>query len=235
MNKKIVVPGDFLSDDGKKAGDGTYVRDGKIYAKLYGVASEKDTVRVVPLSGIYIPSKNDVIIGTVKSVTFSNWILDIRSPYEGWLNSSEYPKRIDANDMNKYLTVGDSVMVMVNDLTPSMFVDLTMRNNKSMVINNGILIEISPEKVPRVIGRGGSMISLLKKETNCNIFVGQNGVVWVTGKDKDIIRAVDAIHIIEKEAHKQGLTERIGRMLKGEVKEKKEEPDGPDILNELLD
>lgn len=235
MNKKIVVPGDFLSDDGKKAGDGTYVRDGKIYSKLYGVASEKDTVRVVPLSGIYIPSKNDVIIGTVKSVTFSNWILDIRSPYEGWLNSSEYPKRIDTNDMSKYLTVGDSVMVMVNDLTPSMFVDLTMRNNKSMVINNGILIEISPEKVPRVIGRGGSMISLLKKETNCNIFVGQNGVVWVTGKDKDIIRAVDAIHIIEKEAHRKGLTERIGRMLKGEVKEKKEEPDGPDILNELLD
>ncbi|MBW6518771.1 MAG: exosome complex protein Rrp4 [ANME-2 cluster archaeon] len=235
MNKKIVVPGDFLSNDVKKAGDGTYVRDGKIYAKLYGVASEKDKVRVVPLSGIYVPSKNDMIIGTVKSVTFSNWVLDIRSPYEGWLNSSEYPKRIDSSEMSKYLTVGDSVMVMVNDLTPSMFVDLTMRNNRSMIINNGILMEISPVKVPRVIGRGGSMISMLKKETNCNIFVGQNGVVWITGKDKEIARVVEAIHVIEKEAHNQGLTERIGRLLKGKVKEQKEEPESPDILNQLLD
>ncbi len=235
MNKKVVVPGDFLSDDVQKAGDGTYVRDGKIYAKLYGVASDKGKVRVVPLSGLYIPSSGDIIIGTVKSVTFSNWILEIKSPYEGWLNYSEYPRRIDSSDMSKYLTVGDSVMVLVKELTPSMKVDLTMRNNRSMVIKNGILMEISPVKVPRVIGRGGSMISMLKKETNCNIFVGQNGVIWVTGKDKDVVKAVDAIKIIENEAHKQGLTERIGKLLKGELKEKKEEPESPDILNELLD
>ncbi len=235
MNKKIVVPGDFLSDDVKQAGNGTYVQDGKVYAKLYGVASDKGKVRVVPLSGLYAPTSGDVIIGTVKSVTFSNWILDIKSPYEGWLNHSEYPRRIDSSDMSKYLTVGDSVMVMVKELTPSMKVDLTMRSNRASKISNGRLVDISPVKVPRVIGRGGSMISMLKKETNCNIVVGQNGVVWVTGKDKDMARAVDALNVIENEAHKQGLTERISKLLKIEVKRKKAEPESPEILNELLD
>ncbi|MCL7415634.1 MAG: exosome complex RNA-binding protein Rrp4 [ANME-2 cluster archaeon] len=235
MNKKLVIPGDFLSDDVSKAGDGTYVQDRKVYSNLYGVASEKDKIRVVSLSGKYIPSSGDVIIGTVKSVTFSNWILDVNSPYEGWLNSSEYPRRIDSSDMSKYLTVGDSVMVMVKDLTPSMKIDLTMRNNRSRTINNGILMEISPVKVPRIIGRGGSMISMLKKETNCNIFVGQNGIIWLTGKDKDIEKAVNAITVIENEAHKQGLTERIGRLLKEGVEDNKAVPQSPDILNELLD
>lgn len=237
MNKKIVLPGDYLSDDVSKAGDGTYIKDGKVYSNLYGALNEKGKIRVVSLTGKYMASSGDVIIGTVSEITFSNWILDIKSPYEGWLNVSEYPRRIENSEMSKYLNVGDSVMVMVKEITPSMKVDLTMRsNNRLRSITSGRLVEVSPVKVPRVIGRGGSMISMLKAETNCNIFVGQNGVVWITGKDRDMDKAISAIRLIESEAHTQGLTERINRFLKGDAEEAKPvNSQSPEILNELLD
>lgn len=236
MDKQIVVPGDFLSEDSKKAGVGTYVHEGKVYSNLYGLVSGKDKIRVVPLSGRYIPNAGDEIIAMVTEITFSNWIMDINSPYEGLLHQSEYPKRIDSADMMRYLKVGESVLVMVKEVTPSMKVELTMRNSKFRPINSGRLVKILPTKVPRVIGRGGSMISLLKKETRCNIFVGQNGIIWVTGKDRDMDIAIEAIKIIENKAHTNGLTDRINAFLKGEKEEAKSvESKGSEIFNELLD
>ncbi len=50
--------------------------------------------------------------------------------------------------------------------------------------NRGSVIDISHVKIPRVIGRNGSMISMLKKELNVSIFVGQNGRIWLKGDDK---------------------------------------------------
>ena len=73
------------------------------------------------------------------------------------------------------------------------------------------------------------MIAMLKSETNCNIFIGQNGRVWLTGKDKNLDLAVSTIQKIENESHISGLTDRIVKFLKEEkgvqVKkpEKKEE------------
>lgn len=236
MDKQIVIPGDLLSDNVAKAGDGTYVAEGKVYSNLYGLVSEKDKIRVVSLSGKYIPSTGDVIIATVSEVTFSNWIMDINSPYEGLLHLSEYPKRIESSEMMKHLKIGDSALVLVKEITPSMKVELTMRDNKLKPISSGRMVFISSTKVPRIIGRGGSMISMLKKETNCNIFVGPNGVVWVTGKDRNMDKAIEAIHIIENEAHTNGLTDRISRFLKEESGEhKRDKATGSDILNELLD
>jgi exosome complex component RRP4 len=74
------------------------------------------------------------------------------------------------------------------------------------------------------------MIAMLKNETNCNIFIGQNGRVWLTGKDKNLNLAVRTIQKIENESHIPGLTDRIVKFLKEEkgipikepVKKKKE-------------
>lgn len=242
MEKTIVIPGDLLSEDARKAGDGTYVQDGKVYSSVYGLVSFKNKVRVVPLSGKYIPAAGDMIIGTVTEVTFSNWIVDINSPYEGLLHVSEYPKRIEYEDMGRYLGVGESILTQVIDVDPAMKVELTLNDPKLRVIKSGRVVEISPPKVPRVIGRGGSMITLLKNETNCNIFVGQNGRIWVDGKDRDMEIAIRAIFKIEREAHISGLTDRITEFLLGEKGIKKEpregietEEEGVSILEELLD
>ena len=69
------------------------------------------------------------------------------------------------------------------------------------------------------------MIAMLKNETNCNIFIGQNGRVWITGKDKDLELAVKAVLKIEKESHVSGLTDRLTRFLKEEKGKKEKEPE----------
>jgi len=83
-------------------------------------------------------------------------------------------------------------------------------------IEDGIIIEIQPSKVPRIIGKNGSMVSLLRQHTGCWIFVGQNGRVWIRGESENISRLVEAIRKIEREAHTTGLTDRISKFLEGE-------------------
>ncbi|HEY9245237.1 MAG TPA: exosome complex RNA-binding protein Rrp4 [Candidatus Methanoperedens sp.] len=223
MDKKLVIPGDFLSDDAKMADEGTYVEDGKVFSSVFGIASMKNHIKVVPLSGKYIPRPGDLVIGTITEVAFSNWIVNIRSPYEGLLHISEFPRKIDSADMSRYLNVGDSIMALVSDVDAKMKVELTLNDQRSRQIKDGRIIEVTPSKVPRLIGRSGSMIAMLKNETSCNIFIGQNGRIWITGRDKGMDLAVRAILKIEKETHISGLTDRITRFLKEEKGEKVKE------------
>jgi exosome complex component RRP4 len=226
MDKKLVIPGEFLSDDINLADEGTYVGNGKVFSSVFGIASLKNHVKVVPLSSKYIPRSGDLIIGIITEVSFSNWIVDIRSPYEGLLHISEFPRRIDNKEMSKYLNVGDSIMTLVKDVDHSMKVELTLNDPRLKRIKEGRIIEITPSKVPRLIGRSGSMIAMLKNQTNCNIFIGQNGRVWITGKDnKGLDLAVKAILKIERESHISGLTDRIITFLKEEKGEHIEEPE----------
>ena len=227
MDKKLVIPGDFLSDDVKLADEGTFVENGKVFSSVFGIASFKNRIRVVPLAGKYIPKAGDVIIGVIKEIAFSNWIVDIRSPYEGLLHISEFPRRIESADMPRYLNIGDSILALVSDVDANMKVELTLNDQRSKPIKEGRIIEITPSRVPRLIGRGGSMIAILKNETGCNIFIGQNGRVWITGRDKGLDLAVKAILKIERETHISGLTDRITRFLKEEKGEriKEKEPE----------
>ncbi len=236
MEKKLVIPGEFLSDDVNLAAEGTYVEDGKVYSSVFGIASLKNHIRVVPLSGKYIPVRGDMIIGVITEVSFSNWIVDIRSPYEGLLHISEFPRRIESQDMSKYLTVGDSIMALVKDVDANMKVELTLNDQRLRQIKEGRIMEVTPSKVPRLIGRSGSMIAMLKNETNCNIFIGQNGRIWLTGKDRNLDLAVKAISKIDRESHISGLTERIVRFLKeekgGHAKEPEREVEKEEIKTE---
>ncbi|MDY9926714.1 exosome complex RNA-binding protein Rrp4 [Methanosarcina sp.] len=226
MDKKIVIPGDLLSESMKKAGYGTYIKNDKIYSSLCGIENLKeDKVGVIPLAGAYIPSVNDVVIGIVIVVTPSNWILDIAGPYDGLLHVSEYPRRVESREMPEILNVGDSAILRVRDVDSSMKIELALRDPSLHKLKTGQIVEVEPVKVPRVIGHGGSMISMLKKETNCSIFVGQNGRIWIDGKDEDIELLSKALRKIEVEAQRSGLTDRIYNFLKNErMKEKESKP-----------
>ena len=218
MDRKVVVPGDLLSEDAKRSGEGTFVKDGNVYSLLYGLANYRDKINVIPLAGKYTPAAGDNVIGVVKDITFSNWIVDINSPYDGLLHISEFPRRIESDEMSKYLRIGSSIMARVKDVDPTMKVELTLNDRKLGPIRTGQVVEISHTRVPRLIGKGGSMISMLKKEVKCSIFVGQNGRIWINGSADDTDLALKTIALIEKEAHTNGLTDRIVSFLKAEKK-----------------
>jgi len=81
-------------------------------------------------------------------------------------------------------------------------------------LEGGIVISVSPKKVPRVIGKNSSMINTIKSVLNVNIIVGQNGRIWISGNDrKSELLAIKAIKIIEKYSHKKRLTITIKKFL----------------------
>ena len=76
-----------------------------------------------------------------------------------------------------------------------------------------IVIKINCHKVPRVIGKEGSMINLIKDKTSTEITVGQNGYVWLKGDIDGTRKAEEAIRLIEKEAASEGLTNKVEEFL----------------------
>ncbi len=84
-------------------------------------------------------------------------------------------------------------------------------------ITKGQIMNVTPTKIPRVIGRQGSMISMIKNETGCQIILGLNGIILITGKTPITEKlAMTAINKIEEESHTSGLTDRITKFLKEE-------------------
>ncbi|MBW2968416.1 KH domain-containing protein, partial [Candidatus Woesearchaeota archaeon] len=97
----------------------------------------------------------------------------------------------------------------ITNVTSQKLVDVSMRGPGFRKLEGGRILEVNTNKVPRIIGKEGSMITMIKNATGCKITVGQNGLVWISGEpDKENI-AIEAIKKAEKESHTQGLTDQI--------------------------
>ncbi len=215
ISRKIVLPGDLVSTNPKTAGPGTYVEGGKVYARVLGLLDKTDLgVRIIPLKGRYIPSVGDTVIGIVKEVTANGWIIDIYSPYIAFLPILENPAMRPNRKPNDVLDIGDAIIAKVMNIDPKMKVTLTMKDKLCRPIRVGRIVAINPTRVPRVIGKKGSMIKLLKSELDIQIIVGQNGLIWLNGDRRKVSIAEEAIYIIEQEAHTEGLTDRITEFIK---------------------
>jgi exosome complex component RRP4 len=212
--REVVVPGELLAISSKKAGIGTYSEGGKIFASQLGIKTVRpDSISVVPLAGQYIPVRGDLVVGKIVDVGASNWLVDINSPYPSPLHVNEVPWRVEFGETRKFMTVGDIVLLMIVGVDETKRIQVSMQEHGLRKLTGGMVMEISPSKVPRVIGKNGSMIQMLKNMTSCRIYVGQNGRIWIDGELDNIVRAVQAIKMIEDEAHSQGLTEKVKTLL----------------------
>jgi exosome complex component RRP4 len=220
--RELVLPGDFITDGKFRAGSGTYMDNGRIYASTLGIKSiRSDFVNVVPLAGQYIPKVGDQVIGIVMDMGPSNWLVDINSPYPAPMHINEAPWRVDFGDTARYLKVGEVILARIFMVDEVKHVQVSMKDHGLRKLQGGQILEISHSKVPRVIGRNGSMIEMIKNSTNCRIIVGQNGRIWVDGEIDSVDNAVKAIRLIEVEAQSMGLTERLKEFLENIQKEKK--------------
>ena len=212
-NKELVIPGQILSDDDCYSGRGTFKEDGKVCSSLLGrVSLRNKNIRVVPLKSKYVPKKGDVVIGKIYDVRFSMWSVDINSPYSGILPAFEVFGR-EKKDLNKVFDIGDVLFLRVIDVDEIKKAKLGLKGRGMGKFKGGIIVEISPTKVPRLIGKKGSMINMIKEKTGCKIVVGQNGLVWVKGKDEMEQLTRELILLIEAEAHTSGLTNKIKEKL----------------------
>ena len=212
-NKDLVIPGQILADDEYYPGRGTFKEDGKVCSSLIGLVSLRNKkIRVTPLKSKYVPKKGDVVIGKIKDVKFSMWDVDINSPYSGILPAFEVFGR-EKKELNKVYDVGDVLFLRVIDVDEVKKAKLGLKGRGLGKFKGGIIVDISPTKVPRLIGKKGSMINMIKDKTKCKIVVGQNGLVWVKGNEdmEQLTRRI--IHLIEDEAHTSGLTNKIKNKL----------------------
>jgi exosome complex component RRP4 len=217
----VVLPSQILGDvQSNKAGRGTFIENGKIYAERLGLLSKRsEYINVTPLKGRYDPVVGDFVIGIVLEALASSWLVDINAPYPALLHVNEAPWEVEFGDTDKYLNHGDSVMAKVLQVDESKKLQVTLKDRNLYKIRGGHIIDVEPSKVPRIIGKQGSMISILKKYTRCRIFVGQNGRIWIDGTDEGIEKVLHMIKKIEDEALSFGLTNKIETLLKKDAKD----------------
>jgi len=225
--KQLVTPGELLAEGDYLPGENAYMEQTKIYAEKIGlVDTDNKKVNVVALRAFYVPKVGDIVIGTVVEVGFNGWTIDIKSPYTALLRASDVLSRSfkpQNDELSAVLNAGDLIVAKIASYDRAHDPQLTVGEPGLGKITRGQILRVTPTKIPRVIGRKGSMISMIKQETGCQIILGLNGVILVTGKaPEDEELAITAIKKIEDESHTSGLTDRITQLLK-ESKVKVEE------------
>ena len=217
-DKDIVVPGEELANGmDYLPAEGAFRKDDRVIASYLGLVNINGRlIKIIPLSGRYVAKKGDTIIGEITDINFGGWQVDVGSSYNANLSlkdaTSDFINK--GSDLTQYYTFGDIVVANITNVIRNKIVDLTMRGPGLKKIVGGRIISIKPSKVPRVIGKQGTMISMIKDKTGCKIIVGQNGKVWISGDSpKQEKLAFDVIKLIEENAHIDGLTDKVKKYL----------------------
>ena len=141
-------------------------------------------------------------------------MIDIGGPYSSFLPLMECPRFINRNNIAEFANIGDVIHAKILGVKKS-GADLTLKSRGLGPLEDGRLIKINPHKVPRVIGKEGSMINMIKDNTKTEITVGQNGFIWIKGELDGEEKAEKSINLIVEESSNAGLTEKVEKFLGG--------------------
>ena len=213
--KEIVYPGDRIEINDLRPRNGIYEDDSQYFSEYFGVIQKSEKfIDIAPFNSPYLPRVNDKVIGKIMDRGPTMWTVDINSPYYSLLHINDTPWHVNAGDLTRYLAAGDFIYARIsvsNEIKESW---VSMRDTGMRKLEKGQVILVKPPKVPRVIGKGGNMINLIKSETDTKIIVGQNGFIWIDGEPDNVNIAINAIKMVEREAHTVGLTDRMGEYFK---------------------
>ena len=218
LKRKYVIPGDKIVDGNFRPSMNVIRVGNSIFSTRIGIAETgRDGIKVIPLSGVYIPRVNDVVIGKIVDRSSLSWDVDINSCFSAHLPAQDVfgrdfsPAR---DDMNRELATGDLITARIIAFDRTRDPMLTIQDRDLGKIHRGESLKISATRVPRLIGKRGSMIQTIEQATQTRVLIGQNGIVVVTGRTVDGIElAVKAIRMVEEEAHTSNLTQRIKILL----------------------
>ena len=218
VRRRYVIPGDKIIEGNFRPLMNVLRTGNALIATRIGISETgRDGVKVIPLSGVYIPRVNDLVIGKIADHSSLSWEVDINSCFSAHLPAQDVfgrdfsPAR---DDMSKHFAIGDIITARIIAFDRTRDPMLTVQDRDLGKIPRGELMRISATRVPRLIGKRGSMIQTIEQATQTRILIGQNGVIVVTGRSPEGIKLAErAINMVQEEAHMANLTQRIKVLL----------------------
>ncbi len=221
--RKYVIPGDVITTGPFRPEQNVVLVGDKIISTTIGISEiYDDSVKVLSLTAKYLPKIDDLVIGKVISHTSLSWELDINSCYVGFLPAQDVFGRdfsAHADELASKLKTGDLVAARIANFDRTRDPLVTISDRDLGKIDSGDLVKISPSKVPRLIGKKGSMIQMIEMSTDAAVTIGQNGWVVVSCESPEgLLKAKKAIEMVNDKAHVVNLTDQVKEMLdkKGE-------------------
>ncbi|MCD6369239.1 MAG: hypothetical protein J7L38_05540 [Thermoproteales archaeon] len=194
--RKIFVPGERVPGaSGETLGRGIIkLNDGKIVSTRIGVYSSttkghQKIISIAPFKAPYVPTPGDTVIGKIIDVGFTNWTVDINSPYVALLPLTEvYSKPVEVGkiDLTKTLKIGDLIVAKVINFDLTRDPILTIKESRLGKVPRGIYVELTPLEylvLKRKAFSDKNLVENLRKEFNCELFIGCNYRLIIIGKD----------------------------------------------------
>ena len=211
---QFVLPGDVIVTGDYRPEQNVILEGNKLMSTAIGFSEIKDDlVTVTPLTGLYTPKTDDLVIGKIVSHNALSWQVDINSYYSGILTASDIfgkdysPSR---DDLSLKLKTGDIILARianVNSRDPL----ITVIGENLGKIDSGELIKISSTKIPRLTG---SVIQTIEASTNATITVGQNGLIILKcDNSTGLKKSIASIKMIGMAQHDANLEEKIQKFL----------------------
>ena len=216
--KRHVLPGDFITTAPLRLRDNVVLDGKRIISTTIGLSDvSDDSVRVILLTGVYMPKTDDLVIGIIRHIFGNSWFADINSCYQGMLLGQDvfgrgsYPT---TSEMKERLVKGDIIFARIANSDRQREPLISIADKNLGKIDSGELVKISPTKIPRLIGKHGSMIQTIEASTNATITVGQNGLIVVSCDETNgLLKALTAVRMVDEQAHIVDLTDRVKKML----------------------
>ena len=216
--KRHVLPGDFITTAPLRLQNNVVLEGKRIISTTIGLSDvSADSVRVISLTSVYLPKIDDLVIGTIQYIHGNSWFADINSCYQGMLLGQDvfgrgsYPTK---SEMEERLSKGDIIFAKIANSDRQREPLISIADQSLGKIDSGELVKISPAKIPRLIGKHGSMIQTIEGSTNATITVGQNGLIVVSCDETNgLLKAPAAIRMVDEQAHLVNLTDKVKKML----------------------
>ena len=212
--EQFVLPGDIIVTGDYQPEQNVILEGDRLMSTAIGFSEIKDDlVTVTPLTGLYTPKTDDLVVGKIVSHNALSWEVNINSYYPGILTASDifgkdYSPSKD--DLSLKLNTGDIILARianVNSRDPL----ITIVGENLGKIDSGELIKISPTKITRLTR---SMIQTIEASTNATITVGQNGLIILKCDNSvGLKKAITSIKMIGSIQYDTNIEEKIQKFL----------------------
>ena len=118
------------------------------------------------------------------------------------------------SDMKSRLDIGDLICAKIANFDRSREPLISIADQNLGKIDSGELVKISPPKIPRLIGKHGSMIQTIESSTDTSITIGQNGLIVLKSENgSNLDKIIKIFKMLDSTTDDSNMDEKIQKIL----------------------